>query len=212
MYYIETIRLTIPQDIPPAQYKLAAGLVSSSGERLTVSGSTNGLLHLREIAVEPLRPGLLQSARPTTKASADTDDGLHLQGYDLLDEPAGHSLRLFWETGEAVSSDWITYIHMTERAQGELVAQFDGPPFAGLLSTSQWKPNSLYIDNRKLELPSSIAPGDYLLRIGLYSFESGERLPFLPDDSGQRNFESGQLVAQIRVHEAESCYICSGDQ
>ena len=211
LYYIETVRLTIPRDIPPAQFKLAAGLVSSSGERLTVSGSTDGLLHLREIAVEPLRPGLLQSVRPTTKASADTDDGLHLQGYDLLDEPAGHSLRLFWETGEAVSSDWITYIHMTD-PQGELVAQFDGPPFAGLLSTSQWKPNSLYIDNRKLELPSSIAPGDYLLRIGLYSFESGERLPFLPDDSGQRDFESGQLVAQIRVHDADSCYICSGDQ
>ena len=142
---------------------------------------------------------------------ADTDDGLHLQGYDLLDEPAGRSLRLFWETGEAVSSDWITYIHMTD-PQGDLVAQFDGPPFAGLLPTSQWKSNSLYIDNRRLELPSSIAPGDYLLRIGLYSFESGERLPFLPEDSGQRDFESGQLVAQIRVHNADSCYICSGDQ
>ena len=211
LYYMETVRLAIPQDIPPAQFKLAAGLVSSSGERLAVSGSTDGLLHLREMAVEPLRPGLLQSMRPTTRAPADTDDGLHLQGYDLLDEPAGHSLRLFWETGEAVSSDWITYIHMTD-PQGELVVQFDGPPFAGLLPTSQWKPNSLYIDSRKLELPSSIAPGDYLLRIGLYSIESGERLPFLPDDSGERDFESGQLVAQIRVHEAESCYICSGDQ
>ena len=211
LYYIETIRLTIPQDIPPAQYKLAAGLVSSSGERLTVSGSTDGLLHLREMAVEPLRPGLLQSVRPTTRASADTDDGLHLQGYDLVDEPAARSLRLFWETDETVANDWITYIHMTN-AQGDLVAQFDGPPFAGLLPTSWWKPNSLYIDSRKLELPSSIAPGDYLLRIGLYSFESRERLPFLPEDSGQRDFESGQLVAQIRVQDADSCYICSGDQ
>lgn len=211
LYYMETVRLAVPQDIPPAQFKLAAGLVSSSGERLAVSGSPDGLLHLREMAVEPLRPGLLQSMRPTTSTPARTDDGLHLQGYDLLDEPAGHSLRLFWETGEAVSSDWITYIHMTD-PQGELVAQFDGAPFAGLLPTSQWEPNSLYIDSRRLELPGSIAPGNYLLRIGLYSIESGERLPFLPDDSGQRDFESGQLVAQIRVQDAESCYICSGDQ
>ena len=211
LYYIETIRLDIPLDIPPTLYTLAAGLSSSSGERLRVPGSTDGLLQLREMSVAPLRPGFLQRVRPATGASADTDDGLHLQGYDLLDEPAGHSLRLFWETGEGVASDWITYIHMTDQ-QGELVAQFDGPPLAGLLPTSQWKPNSLYIDKRKLEVPSSIAPGDYLLRIGLYSFENGERLAFQPEDGEQGHFESGQLLAPIRVHDGKSCYICSGDQ
>ena len=100
---------------------------------------------------------------------------------------------------------------MTDQ-QGELVAQFDGPPLAGLLPTSQWKSNSLYIDRRKLEVPSSLAPGDYLLRIGLYSFESGERLPFQPEDGEQGHFESGQLLAPIRVHDGKSCYICSGDQ
>ncbi len=211
LYYIETMSLILPTDIPPITYSLVSGLSSSSAERLSVPGSTDGLLHLREMTVAPLRPGLLQRVRPTTKAPAGTDDGLLLQGYDLLDEPAGHSLRLFWETGEAVSSDWITFIHMTD-PQGDPVAQFDGPPFAGLLPSSKWEPNSLYIDSRRLELPGSIAPGDYLLRIGLYSIESGERLPFLPDDSGQRDFESGQLVAQIRVQEAGSCYICSGDR
>ncbi len=210
-YYIETMHLKLPIDIPPTTFSLVSGLSSSSAERLTVPGSRDGLLHLRELTVAPLRPGLLQSVRPTTRAPADTDDGLHLQGYDLVDESAGHSLRLFWETDETVANDWITYIHMSN-AQGDLVAQFDGPPFAGLLPTSQWKPNSLYIDSRELELPSGLAPGDYLLRIGLYSFESGERLPFIPDDSRQRDFESGQLVAQIRVQDADSCYICSGDQ
>ena len=210
-YYEETMRLFLPADLPPVPYTLVAGLVSSSGQRLSVPGSTNDLVHLRELEVAPLRPGLLQRVRPTTVASADTDDGLHLQGYDLFDEPGGRSLRLFWETGEGVASDWITYIHMTD-LQGELVAQFDGAPLAGLLPTSQWKSNSLYIDRRKLEVPSSLAPGDYLLRIGLYSFESGERLPFQPEDGEQGHFETGQLLAPIRVHDGKSCYICSGDQ
>ncbi len=210
-YYVETMRLILPADLPPVPYTLVAGLVSSSGQRLRVPGSTNDLVHLRELEVPPLRPGLLQRVRPTTVASADTDVGLHLQGYDLFDEPGGRSLRLFWETGEGVASDWITYIHMTD-LQGELVAQFDGAPLAGLLPTSQWKSNSLYIDRRKLEVPSSLAPGDYLLRIGLYSFESGERLPFQPEDGEQGHFETGQLLAPIRVHDGKSCYICSGDQ
>ena len=211
LYYIETIRLDIPLDIPPTLYTLAAGLSSSSGERLRVPGSTDGLLQLREMSVEPLRPGLLQRVRPTTRASADTDDGIHLQGYDLFDEPAGHSLRLFWETGGAVANDWITYIHLID-AQGAMVAQFDGPPLAGLLPTSQWKSNSLYIDSRKLELPSGLAPGEYLLRIGLYSFESGDRLPFQPADGEQGLFEAGQLLVGINVLAADSCYVCSGDQ
>ncbi len=210
-YYEETMRLSLPADLPPVPYTLVAGLVSSSGQRLNIPGSADDLVYLREMEVAPLRPGLFQTVRPAASTPADTDDGLHLQGYDLEDGPAGRSLRLFWETGEGVAGDWITYLHMTDQ-QGELVAQFDGPPFAGLLPTSQWKPNSLYIDSRELELPSGLAPGDYLLRIGLYSFESGERLPFIPDDSGQRDFEGGQLVAQIRVHAADSCYICRGDQ
>ena len=210
-YYEETMRLFLPADLPPVPYTLVAGLVSSSGQRLSVPGSADDLVYLREMEVAPLRPGLLQSVRPAAATPADTDDGLHLQGYDLLDGPAGRSLRLFWETGEGVASDWITYIHMTD-PQGELVAQFDGPPLAGLLPTSQWKSNSLYIDKRKLEVPSNLAPGDYLLRIGLYGFESGERLPFQPEDGEQGHFESGQLLAPIRVHDGKSCYICSGDQ
>lgn len=206
-YYIETMRLNIPADIPPVPYALVAGLVSSSGERLAVPGSENDSLRLREIAVRPLRSGFMQRVRPTTEASAGTDDGLQLQGYDLLDGPDGRSFRLFWETGKGVTGDWITYIHMTD-AKGELVAQFDGPPLAGLLPTSRWQSNSLYIDSRKLERPNDLAAGRYLLRVGLYNFESGERLPFLPDESGHDKFDDGQLLVPVSIFAEESCYVC----
>lgn len=202
-YYIETMRLKIPADIPPIQYALVAGLVSSSGVRLDVHGSENNSLHLREITVKPLRPGFFQRIQPTTHASADTEDGLTLQGYDLFDGPGGHSLRLFWETNEGVSGDWTTYIHMTD-ARGGLVAQFDGPPLADLLQTSLWKSKSLYIDSRKIDIPAGLAPGDYLLRIGLYSFGSGERLPFQPERASQEHFENGQLLVLITVSTADN--------
>lgn len=207
-YYIETMRLNIPADIPPVPYALVTGLVSSSGERLAVPGSENNSLRLREIAVRPLRPGFMQRVRPTTEASADTEDGLRLQGFDLFDGPGGHTFRLFWDTDRGVSRDWITYIHMTD-SRGELVAQFDGPPLSGLKPTSQWKPDSLYIDSRKLVLPEGLAAGEYLLRVGLYNFESGERLPFQPDDSGHEQFGDGQLLIPVSIIAEESCYVCS---
>ena len=200
-YYIETMRLSLPEDIPPLTYALVAGMVSTSGERLLVPGSVNDLVELREMAVTPLRPGYLQSERPLVAADAATGDALRLQGYDLVprsEQPDHLTLRLFWETGNGPTRDWITYIHLTD-SQGNVAAQFDGPALAGLEPTSSWHTDALYIDRREIDLPAELAPGDYLFRIGLYSFETGERLPFEPDDDETTSFENGQLLIPLRL-------------
>ena len=197
-YYVEDLRLSLPADLPPATYSLIAGLFTSDGARLTVPGSTDGILELRTLEVSPVRPGLFQRERPTIDAQAATDDGLRLQGYDLLPTHGGPTLRLFWETGDGIANDWITYIHMHD-GQGERVAQFDGPALAGLLPTSQWHTDALYIDRRQLNLPAELASGAYLLRIGLYDPASGQRLPFQPDGGEQHHFEDGQLLIKLAV-------------
>ena len=197
-YYVDDLRLSLPVDLPPVPYSLVAGMVSSSGERLTVPGSPDNLVHLRTLAVAPTRPGFFQKERPASVARAGTSDGLRLQGYDLLSATDAPTLRLFWETGAGVANDWITYIHLHD-AQGERVAQFDGPALAGLQPTGQWHTNALYIDRRQLNLPAGLEPGAYLLRVGLYSFSSGERLPFQPDGAGQAHFEDGQLLIPLIV-------------
>lgn len=200
-YYIETMRLRLPEDIPPLTYTLVAGMVSSTGERLTVPGSVNDLVELREMAVTPLRSGFLQSERPLVAADAATGDALRLQGYDLVpktEQPDHLTLRLFWETGKGPIRDWITYIHLSDD-HGNLVAQFDGPAFAGLQPTGTWHKDALYIDRRQLDLPAELAAGDYLFRIGLYSFETGERLPFEPDHGNAPEFENGQLLVPLHL-------------
>ena len=197
-YYVDDLLLSLPADLPPVTYSLVAGMVSSAGERLTVPDSPDNLVHLRELAVSPLRPGIFQKERLTTVARAGTADGLRLQGYDLVSTPDGPTLRLFWETGAGVANDWITYVHLHD-PQGERIAQFDGPALDGLQSTSQWHTNALYIDRRQLVFPTGLAPGTYLLRVGLYSFASGERLPFQPDGDGQGHFEDGQLLIPITM-------------
>ena len=197
-YYVEDMRLNLPSDLPPATYWLVAGMVSSSGERLTAPGSADNLLNLRTLDVSPTRPGFGQRERPVTEARAATDDGLRLQGYDLLTEANGPTLRLFWETGDGVANDWITFIHLYNPS-GERIAQFDGPALSGLLPTSQWHSDAIYIDRRKFDLPTGLQPGLHLLRIGLYSLSSGERLALRSDEDGQRHFEDGQLLIPLTV-------------
>ena len=197
-YYVDDLFLELPPDLPPITYSLVAGLVTSEGERLNVASSTDNLLYLRSLDVAPTRPGLLQIVRPTTQAPAATADGLRLQGYDLLPKSGESTLRLFWETGDGVSNDWITYIHL-HNSRGERVAQFDGPALAGLLPTSQWHRNALYIDRRQLKIPAELEAGRYLFRAGLYNRASGERLPFQPDAKGELHFEEGQLLIPLTV-------------
>lgn len=197
-YYMETIYLKIPIDVPPIPYTLVAGLVSSSGKRLQVPGSTDGLLPLRMLRVSPLRSGFLQRERPSASTHAGTSDNLRLQGYDLLAERGEATLRLFWDAEGAVARNWVTYIHLHDQ-MGERIAQYDGPPLAGLKPTSEWQKRSLYIDRRQITLPANLPAGDFLFRLGLYHRETGERLPFLPDVDDRNHFQDGQLLVPLTI-------------
>ena len=197
-YYVETMHLFVPIDAPPTTYSLVAGLVTSAGQRLAVPGVEDGLLPLRTIAVTPLRPGLFQRERPSISARAATTDNLRLQGYGLMPAHGGTTLRLFWETSGRVENNWVTYIHLHD-PRGERIAQFDGPALAGLKPTSEWQPRALYIDRRHIALPAELQSGEYLLRIGLYDRDTGERLPFLHEADDQAHFEDGQLLVTLNV-------------
>ena len=197
-YYIETMHLLIPTDAPPITYSLVAGLVSSSGERLAVPGSSDGLLQLRTLTVSPLRTGFLQRERPSTSARASTADNIRLQGYDLLQSHGAPTVRFFWDTSGTISRNWVTYVHLHD-PNGERIAQFDGPPLAGLKPTSEWEKRALYIDRRQISLPNGLPSGDYLFRIGLYERDTGERLAFLPEADDQVHFENGQLLVPLSI-------------
>ena len=204
-FYVDDLLFNIPDDTPPVSYSLVAGLVSSDGEKLAVPGSQDGLLHLGNLDVAPLPTGFFERKRflrqelPATLALADTNDGLRLLGYDLLPAPGAPTLRLYWETTGHVDNDWITYIHLHD-PDGERLAQFDGPPLTGLKPTSSWQVDALYIDRRQLILPAELEPDTYLIRLGLYSPSSGERLPFQPEFSDvQGQFEGGQLLVPLSL-------------
>ena len=131
-------------------------------------------------------------------ARASTADNIRLQGYDLLQSHGAPTVRFFWDTSGTISRNWVTYVHLHD-PNGERIAQFDGPPLAGLKPTSEWEKRALYIDRRQISLPNGLPSGDYLFRIGLYERDTGERLAFLPEADDQVHFENGQLLVPLSI-------------
>ncbi len=199
LYYVDQVEVPIPVDTPPATFTLAAGLVTRDDRRLLPPDNPDGLVFLGEIRLEPLPGGWFQPVRPQVPTPADTDAGLHLQGYDLLPAPGGPILRLYWTPVGPVRQDWTVYVHLHDPAD-QRIAQYDGPPLAGLLPTREWRPGRLYLDRRVLPLPEPLAPGTYRFLVGLYRVDTRERAALRPASLARGEaFQEGALVIPMEV-------------
>ena len=85
---------------------------------------------------------------------------------------------LHWQASAPVDFDYTAFAHLLD-AQGNKVAQLDWQPHdrMGVLPTSAWPRGWPVIDAQRLLLPADLPPGDYTLLVGLYNWQSGERLP-----------------------------------
>jgi len=66
---------------------------------------------------------------------------------------------------------------------GNLVAQRDSWPREGRYPTSVWDQGEVVDDRHSILLPANLPDGEYQLIMGLYSVESGGRLPVLDGES-----------------------------
>lgn len=116
--------------------------------------------------------------QPVAAARATFGDTIALAGYDLnLPAVAGNpetpgALTLYWEPLAAVHQDYVVFVHLLD-AGGETLAQADAPPTGGVYPTSWWAPGEVIADRRTFEVPDNLAA----IRLGLYRFDTGERLP-----------------------------------
>ncbi len=109
---------------------------------------------------------------------------IRLIGYELDGENTrpGESLpfHLYWQATAATEADYQVFNHLLD-AEGNLVAQIDGPPLPDpllLRGTSNWDDPEEVIFSREyaLVLPEDLAPGEYTLVTGFYRRNTGQRL------------------------------------
>jgi 4-amino-4-deoxy-L-arabinose transferase-like glycosyltransferase len=144
------------------------------------------------------------AAAPNAQVPATIGRSIRFLGYHL---PSGTwqagdivPVSLFWRSTEPLAEDYAVFVHLLA-ADGPPLAQSDSQPGGGTLPTSAWIPGETIVDRRGLLLPDDLAPGRYVLRLGLYSPSNGERLSVVLPGGGPP--EDGLVLGELVVEDSD---------
>jgi hypothetical protein len=133
------------------------------------------------IAILGAGPGLSPDFRtydiPASPAAIFGDNQvmlLNLEPEGALQPGATIVLNADWFVTQPVDFDYNIFIHVVDDA-GETVAQLDTQPQAGARPMTSWLPGEIISDRYELAIPPD-ASTDLTLRLGLYNWQTGERL------------------------------------
>lgn len=116
-----------------------------------------------------------ETAVPQTPLNIQLGEAIGLMGYDSAVSDM-LSLTLYWQTVQPVAESYDVFIHVQDAA-GQIVAQADGAPVAGLAPTSRWQAGDIVQDVYAILLPPDLPAGSYTVKVGMYLRETGVRLP-----------------------------------
>ena len=176
--------LTIPQDVVPGVYRLVAGMYRYPSLEPLGGPADIGLLAVKDPAdVQFTFPVDAQSPADTLRISeVGFGERIMLLGHDLELMGKGLDLILYWQAERTLDQNWTVFVHLVDGA-GNLVAQRDSWPREGRYPTSVWDQGEVVDDRHSILLPANLPDGEYQLIMGLYSVESGGRLPVLDGES-----------------------------
>ncbi len=121
--------------------------------------------------------------QPPNVAQFNFDNKMELRGYAAERTRDTLNVTLFWQASAAMARDYTVFVHLLD-ANGNVIAQHDGQPTWQLpIPTSTWQPGETLRDSHSITLPADLPPGEYRLRMGVYFWQTLERLPVL-DDGG----------------------------
>jgi len=126
-----------------------------------------------------------------------------LLGYSLEPDTAqpGDTLELstWWYPLQEMDREYTAFVHVLA-PDGSVTAQEDKLLERRRVATSQWEPGVLAMEEYDMVLPADAATGVYTINLGVYYWETAERLP-ARDESGERLADGTVRVCQIEVED-----------
>ena len=111
--------------------------------------------------------------------AADFGDALALVGWSAQPEtlqPGTLQLTVLWQAKRTLTRRYSAFVHL-EKINGDKVTQDDHEPLGGIYPTTRWAANEMVRDVYTLNVPRDLASGKYVVRVGWYDAETGDRLP-----------------------------------
>jgi len=136
-----------------------------------------------------LSQGYAGAEEPAAKRSlaVKLEGGISLLGYELSAtsfEPGEELwLTLHWQAQERIKGEYLVFVHLLNK-ENFPAGQDDSPPMRGLYPTIYWQEGERVADEHRFQVADDAPLGRYLLEVGKYSPQSGERLAVL-DEGGE---------------------------
>jgi len=162
--------LRIGKRTPPGEYQLAVSLIDETAGK--VIGRYIAPIRVRVSGVE--RVFTIPSMQ--TRLNVSLGDQLFLLGYDLTQEDDRLRMTLHWQARREMPVDYVVFVHLLEAGTERIAAQRDAMPQGGAYPTSRWAEGEVVSDEFVLDT-GDVAPGDYLLAVGVYDGATLVRLP-----------------------------------
>ncbi|HMN27624.1 MAG TPA: DUF2079 domain-containing protein, partial [Caldilineaceae bacterium] len=105
-------------------------------------------------------------------------------------------ITLSWYALQQPALDFSVFVHLLD-ATGNKVAQLDWQPhdYLGPRPMTSWRSGQTVVDAQVLPIPPGLTPGVYHLVLGVYDWQSGDRLPVVGATAGaDQTVELAELV------------------
>jgi len=110
--------------------------------------------------------------------SAKFGDDIALVGWNVVPEarqPGTIQVVVVWQAQRAMNRRYTAFVHLEKFEQGK-VTQDDREPRSGAYPTTRWAVNEMVREIYTLNLSDDLSPGSFVLKVGWYDTETGERL------------------------------------
>jgi hypothetical protein len=122
---------------------------------------------------------LRQAARPEYLCRANLGGLISLMGYSLPTKRVrpGEKIRLtlLWQAVGRIENDFTVFTHLID-GKGIIWGQKDNRPLGGSFPTNCWG-EGVVVDEYEIPVSVDAPPGEYRIEVGMYRWETMERLP-----------------------------------
>ncbi len=154
-------------------------------DRLPIFDAESNLLgdsfRLLPLKIAPLARESYEIENPR---QVNLGDKVTFLGYELDESIINPGERihlvLYWQAQAEMNRDYTVFTHLLD-AKSHTRAQEDSQPQRGNYPTSIWDEGEMVRDEYELEVGPGTPSGDYMIEVGMYLLEAGERLPVLEE-------------------------------